>query len=74
MLIDTHNIASLCMANSLNYDVFQRWNFYSSTLKETLQSTSVKYEHSKINHELILNYVDSWRWFPFDKESTKDSL
>ena len=46
----------------------KRWNFYSVIPCRKPSSTSVKYEH-RINRELILNYVDSWRWFPFDKES-----
>ena len=29
MLIDTENTSSLSMANSLDYDIFQTWNFYS---------------------------------------------
>lgn len=29
MLIDTENSASLLLANSLNYEIFQTWNFYS---------------------------------------------
>ena len=70
MLIDTNNIASLSMASSLKYEIYQCWNFYSllPCRKHTL--TNVKYEKT-INHDLILNYVDSWRWFPIDEESLK---
>ena len=68
MLIDTKNIASLAMARSLEYDIYQCWNFYSLLPCRKDVSTLVNYE-TTINRELILNYVDSWRWFPFDEES-----
>ena len=35
MLIDTENSQSMEMADSLGYDVFQTWNFYSLTPKIT---------------------------------------
>ena len=69
MLIDTTNTASLGMAKSLNYHVFQRWNFYSLLPCRKHISTLVTYENS-IDPELI-HYVDSWRWISFDEYSLR---
>ena len=66
MLIDTKNLPSLLMAKSLNYDIFQTWNFYSV-------SPHINNSH-KIQFGCVLNststhYVKSWRWLVLDKET-----
>lgn len=66
MLIDTQNIASLSMANSLNYNVFQTWNFYSLHPKKN-SNYVVDFEKS-FNYKLYTHYVNSWRWLPLDDE------
>ena len=70
MLIDTNNIPSLNMANSLHYGIYQRWNFYSLLPRREDAPARVSYE-TTINQDLIPNYVDSWRWFTFDDETQK---
>ncbi|MFQ5475844.1 MAG: GNAT family N-acetyltransferase [Nitrosopumilus sp.] len=64
MLIDTENTSSISMANSLDYDIFQTWNFYSLTPKRN-SKYDVHFEKS-LNRQLYSNYVKSWRWFPID--------
>ena len=64
MLIDTENISSLSLANSLGYTVFQTWNFYSLMPKRNLNH-NVIFEKS-LNRQLYSHYVNSWRWFPID--------
>ena len=64
MLIDTENISSLSLANSLGYTVFQTWNFYSLIPKRNLNH-DVIFEKS-LNRQLYSHYVNSWRWFPID--------
>ena len=64
MLIDTKNTPSIFMANSLNYDVFQTWNFYSLVPKQN-SNYDVQFEKS-LNRQLYSHYVKSWRWFPID--------
>ncbi|MGY5151034.1 MAG: GNAT family N-acetyltransferase [Candidatus Nitrosopumilus sp. bin_6a] len=66
MLIDTENIESLCMARSLNYDVFQTWNFYSLEPKINLNHdiTFVK----SLDAKLYSHYVKSWRWLSIDND------
>ena len=70
MLIDTNNIPSLTMARSLDYDIYQCWNFYSLLPCRKHNPIDVKYENM-INRKLILHYVDSWRWFPIDEDSLR---
>ena len=59
MLIDTKNIASISMANSLDYYVFQTWYFYSLSPK-------INHDHN-VSFEKLLDsqfypyYVKSWR-------------
>ena len=64
MLIDTENISSLSLANSLGYTVFQTWNFYSLMPKKNLNH-DVIFEKS-LNRQLYSHYVNSLRWFPID--------
>jgi len=64
MLIDTENHMSLSMANSLNYDIFQTWNFYSLAPK-TNSNHNVSFEKS-LNHKSYSHYVKSWRWLPIN--------
>ncbi len=67
MLIDTENSISLSMAESLNYHIFQTWNFYTITPKINL---NFKVTHEKsLNRKLYSHYVKSWRWLPIDDES-----
>ena len=64
MLIDTENTLSISMANSLDYDVFQTWNFYSLMPKQNL-NYDVSFE-KYLNRSLYSQYVKSWRWFSID--------
>ena len=64
MLIDAENTSSLSMANSLDYDIFQTWNFYSLMPKRNL-NYDVHFEKS-LNRQLYSHYVKSWRWLPID--------
>ncbi len=65
MLIDTENTSSISMAKSLNYDIFENWNFYSLAPKET-SNYVIDFKNS-LNRKLT-HYVKSWRWFPIDDE------
>ena len=68
MLIDTENKNSIYMANSLNYEIFQIWNYYSLNPKKNL---NFKIEFVKsIDSDVFPFYVDSWRWI----ETTKKIL
>ena len=65
MLIDTENKKSISMANSLNYEIFQMWNYYSLIPK---QNSNFKIEFEKsVNSDIFLFYVDSWRWIKTTK-------
>ncbi len=64
MLIDTENSSSLSMANSLDYDVFQTWNFYSLLPKKN-SNHDISFEKF-LNRKLYSHYVKSWRWLPID--------
>ncbi len=64
MLIDTENTLSISMANSLDYDVFQTWNFYSLMPKQN-SNYDVSFE-KYLNRSLYSQYVKSWRWFSID--------
>jgi GNAT superfamily N-acetyltransferase len=66
MLIDTQNTKSLYLADSLNYHVFQTWDFYS--LEPKINSNyAVDFEKS-LDCKLCTHYVKSWRWLPLDNE------
>ncbi len=64
MLVDTENTSSISMANSLDYDVFQTWNFYSLMPKQN-SNYDVSFEKS-LNRSLYSQYIKSWRWFSID--------
>ena len=64
MLIDTENTSSINMANSLDYDIFQTWNFYSLMPKRN-SNYDIHFEKS-LNRQLYTHYVKSWRWLPVD--------
>ena len=64
MLIDVQNFSSLKMANSLDYEIFQTWNFYSLSPK---RNTHHKIQFKKFpNRNFYHHYVNSWRWLPLD--------
>ena len=67
MLIDTENSSSLSMASSLDYEIFQTWNFYSLVPKHT-ENSNIEFENS-LDLKLYPNYVKSWRWFPIDENA-----
>ena len=65
MLIDTENKKSISMANSLNYEKFQKWNYYSLDPKENL-NFKINFETS--TPDIFPFYVDSWRWIKTTKK------
>ena len=64
MLIDTQNMSSLSMASSLDYTIFQTWNFYSLVPQEN-SNFNISFEKS-LDREIYPHYVKSWRWLPID--------
>lgn len=64
MLIDTENSISLSMAKSLEYTIFQTWNFYSLE-PEKNSNPNIVFANSLDDH-LCTHYVKSWRWIPID--------
>ena len=60
MLIDTENKKSISMAHSLNYKIFQTWNYYSLIPKKN-SNFNIEFEKS-LNSDSFPYYVDSWRW------------
>jgi len=66
MLIDTENSPSLSMAKSLNYDIFQTWNFYS--LLPQFNNHIIQL-HNESNFTKFPHYVNSWRWLVLDHET-----
>ena len=60
MLIDTENIPSISMANSLGYDIFEKWNYYSLIPKK-IQNFKIDFE-KHLDLSIFPFYVDSWRW------------
>jgi GNAT superfamily N-acetyltransferase len=64
MLIDTENTSSITMANSLDYDIFQTWNFYSLMPKRN-SNYNIHFEKF-LNRQLYTHYVKSWRWLSVD--------
>ncbi len=69
MLIDTENPISISMALSLNYEIFQTWNFYTLIPKNN-PNHNVTFEKS-INPKSCSHYVKSWRWLPIDDKTLK---
>ena len=65
MLIDTENKKSIYMANSLNYKIFQIWNYYSLIPKKN-SNFKIEFEKS-VNSKIFPFYVDSWRWIKTTK-------
>ena len=66
MLIDTENKKSISMANSLNYEIFQKWHYYSLIPKK---NSNFKIEFAKsVNSDIFPFYVDSWRWIKTTKK------
>ena len=62
MLIDVQNIPSLLLANSLGYETYQTWNFYTL---ESRKNSNFKITFEKnLDSKSITHYVRSWRWFP----------
>jgi len=66
MLIDTQNTKSLSMAYSLNYDIFQTWNFYS--LDPKINSNYLVDFEKSLDCKLYTHYVKSWRWLPLNDD------
>ncbi len=69
MLIDTENSISVSMTQSLNYEIFQTWNFYSIEPRNN-SNYNVTFEKS-INSKSFPHYVQSWRWLPIDDVTLK---
>ncbi len=67
MLIDTENTSSHLMAHSLDYTIFQTWNFYSLIPKKN-PNYDIYFEKS-LNRQLCSHYVKSWRWLPIDDDT-----
>ena len=70
MLIDTENKNSISMANSLNYDTFETWNYYSLNPKKN-SNFKIEFEKS-VDSEIFTFYVDSWRWIRTTKQILTD--
>ena len=64
MLIDIENSSSLFMAKSLDYEIFQTWNFYS-LLPNANSNYNVTFEKF-LDSQKFPQFVKSWRWIPFD--------
>ncbi len=69
MLIDIENSISISMAKSLNYSIFQTWNYYSIEPKNN-ENYNVTFEKSS-NLPSCFHYVKSWRWLPMDDATLK---
>ena len=67
MLIDVKNFPSLLMADSLNYDIFQTWHFYS--LEPKFRSHHDVHFEKSLNRQFYSHYVQSWRWLPIDDDT-----
>lgn len=67
MLIDTKNSSSISMAKSLNYHIFQTWNFYS--LFPQINNNHKIQFGTVLNYTQIPHYVKSWRWLVLDEET-----
>jgi len=67
MLIDTENTISISMAQSLNYEIFQTWNFYTIEPRNN-PNHNVTFDKS-ISTKSYSHYVQSWRWLPIDDKT-----
>jgi len=70
MLIDTENKKSISMANSLNYQIFQTWNYYSLIPKKN-SNFKIEFEKS-LNSNFFPYYIDSWRWLETNENLLSD--
>ena len=70
MFIDTENKNSISIANSLNYDTFETWNYYSLNPKKN-SNFKIEFEKS-VDSEIFTFYVDSWRWVKTTKQILTD--
>ncbi len=72
MLIDTKNIKSIKLAEGLNYQNKEKWDFYSLTPKKNNSSKNVriakKDEALNYLNKKTLDYVRSWRWIPLNNQ------
>jgi len=68
MLIDNENSLSLSMAKSLNYHIFQTWNFYS-LLPHVNNNHKIQFSNV-LNYTKTSHYVKSWRWLVLDEETS----
>ena len=66
MLIDAKNLPSISMAKSLNYKIFQTWNFYSI---HPHLNNSHKIQFGNVLNSTATHYVKSWRWLVLDEET-----
>lgn len=77
MLIETHNLASISLAQKECYDIYQNWTFYTLTPHE-IPSASCKIAKSisEISDFIpkIEFYVDSWRWIRISDKSLKSLI
>ncbi len=71
MLIEAENKPSLLMAQNLDYQINQTWNFFS-LLPEKNMCEKVSFGNIIEKNEFS-HYIKSWRWIPLD-EDTLDSL
>ena len=67
MLVDNENSLSLLMAKSLNYQIFQTWNFYS--LLPQINNNH-KIQFGNVLNYAQTHYVKSWRWLVLDEETS----
>ena len=61
------------MANSLNYEIFQTWSFYSILNQKLTHNHNILFEKS-IDSKIYTHYVKSWRWLPLDDVPLLESL
>ncbi|MHA7647872.1 GNAT family N-acetyltransferase [Nitrosopumilus sp. S4] len=71
MLIETKNNPSLLMAKSLNYSIFESWNFYTLIPKKNITD---KIQFAKNLKLTFSHYVKSWRWLPMDNSKLRSFL
>lgn len=78
MLIESTNKKSLDLANKLNYENFETWNFYYLEPKKIDSVSKIKFANYEKKIPLIIfspnfSYINSWRWIPLD-DNTRLSL
>jgi GNAT superfamily N-acetyltransferase len=71
MLIDVNNLNSLQLANHLGYEKKDVWTFYQLDAQKI--PTEIKFLKTADDLTTLYSknysYVDSWRWYPLDKNS-----